>query len=229
MLTITKDTPHRSLVAKAVQSNIAKDTAFEFQYSPAGPGKAAIVRHQNGGEITASAQGIQQRENFFSCRFIQIAGWLVGQQEGGIGNERARDGHALLFAAGKFSGTVVRSVGEPHFIQPFLRHRQRFHPVFSPDQFRHHHIFGTGEFGEQVMLLPNVPDLTIAEYGDFRIGQRGDISAAEANGAAGGPVEAGNQIQQRAFSCAAFPHHGKLFTLLHFEFEIAKYHDLVLA
>ena len=74
------------------------------------------------------------------------------------------------------------------------------------------------------MLLPNVPDLTIAEYGDFRVGQRGDIAAAKANRAAGGAVEPGNQIQERAFPRAAFPHHGELFTLLDFEFEIAKYH-----
>ncbi len=40
-------------------------------------------------------------------RLVEIAGRLVGDEDGGIGRERARQRHALLFAAGQFGRIVM--------------------------------------------------------------------------------------------------------------------------
>ena len=52
---------------------------------------------------------------------VQIAGRLVGQQHGRIEGQRARDGHALPLAAGKFVGQVIEAVAELHQLQQFAR------------------------------------------------------------------------------------------------------------
>ena len=51
--------------------------------------------------------------------FIQVAGRLVGQDKFGVVDERARYGHALLFAAGKLRGKMREAVGEAHAAERF--------------------------------------------------------------------------------------------------------------
>ena len=88
-----------------------------------------IVRDQNRGQVPLAAQIRQQRKDFFAGPFIQIAGWLVGQQQGRIAHQRARDGHALLLAAGEFTRAMLGPVRQPDFIQPLFRLRQRLRPI----------------------------------------------------------------------------------------------------
>jgi predicted dehydrogenase len=179
-----------------------------------------IMRHQDGCQVPFQAQIRQQRKNFVAGSLVQITRRLIRQQQRRIPDERARNGHALLLAAGKFSRAMLRPVGQPDFIQPLARFGQRFRSILAPDQARQHHIFRTGEFRQQMVLLPDVTNLAIAEIGDLRVGERRHFAAPEPDGAARGLVESGDQIKQCALARAAFAHDGELFALRNREIQI---------
>ena len=58
-------------------------------------------------------------------RLVEIAGRLVGDQDGRLGHERAGDGDALLLAAGKLRRIVRQPLGEPDRAELGLGARRR--------------------------------------------------------------------------------------------------------
>ena len=52
---------------------------------------------------------------------VERAGRLVGEDQQRLGDQRARDRHALLLAAGELRGVVVGALAQPDALQ----HRQR--------------------------------------------------------------------------------------------------------
>ena len=55
-------------------------------------------------------QRLQQPHDFFACRKIEITGRFVCKNQRRIVNQRARDGHALLLAAGKLGREVIGAI-----------------------------------------------------------------------------------------------------------------------
>ncbi len=45
---------------------------------------------------------------------VQIAGRLIANQDGGIGDQSARDGDSLLLSTRQFAWGMLAAVGEPH-------------------------------------------------------------------------------------------------------------------
>src|SRR6185437_278826 len=76
-----------------------------------------IVRDHHDGLAVLAIESLQQRQHFFRRLTIQITRWLVAHQQGWIGNDRARDRHALLLTAGEFARLVRSAVGEPYQLQ----------------------------------------------------------------------------------------------------------------
>ncbi len=74
--------------------------------------------HQN--RVPAVVQLVQQFEHDVLVGFVEIAGGLVGQNQLGLIDQRARDGHALLLAAGKLA-RADDSAGRPVRRAPALR------------------------------------------------------------------------------------------------------------
>jgi len=69
---------------------------------------------------------VEAGKNFqdFLSRFgIQVTGRFVRQDDGGMVDDSARDGHALFFSAGEFVGLVFGTGGQPHFRQSVPRQR----------------------------------------------------------------------------------------------------------
>src|SRR5690348_8899287 len=58
-----------------------------------------IVRHHDDGLAVLAVEPLQQRQHFFRRLAVEVAGRLVADQQGRIGNDRARNGDALLLAA----------------------------------------------------------------------------------------------------------------------------------
>ena len=61
-----------------------------------------------------------QAQNFLSRGAVEIARRFVGQQDARTIYQRARDGHALLFASGKFTGPVRQARGQSHALESFV-------------------------------------------------------------------------------------------------------------
>src|SRR3954470_23664890 len=89
-----------------------------------------IVRHHDNRFSMLAVQGLQQVEDFIARFAVQIAGGLVAEQQGWVGNDRPRDADALLFAAGKCA-------------------RKMFHPMSqADDRQRRFDMFLAFRFGQ---------------------------------------------------------------------------------
>ena len=85
-------------------SSFINHSSILHQDDPIGKtgGEFVIVRdHQNRQRVLIDHLA-QQRKQFVRAGRIEISGGLIRQQDFGIVRQRARDRHALLFAAGKF-------------------------------------------------------------------------------------------------------------------------------
>ena len=63
---------------------------------------------------------------------VEVAGRLVGQQHGRVGDDRARDRDALLLAAGELVRGVWSPAAEPHLGQGLARAQRGAAPVGTP-------------------------------------------------------------------------------------------------
>ena len=66
----------------------------------------------------------QQLHDVPAGRGIEVAGRLVGQHDRRIVGERARDRHALLFAARELRRVVMAAIRQPHFLEQLPRPRR---------------------------------------------------------------------------------------------------------
>jgi len=122
----------------------------------------------------AYMQTFDQFKNAACGGFIQIACWFVGQQEARVVDQRAGQRHTLLFAAGKFAGTMIGAIFKANFFEPVsgncqcvsLPPQRRSVPagfLFAARQERHSYVFKRRKFRQKVMELPNVTNLPIAK------------------------------------------------------------------
>src|SRR3989442_7082634 len=80
----------------------------------------------------------------------EIARGLIGKNDLRLVDQRARDGHALLLAAGKLRREMRQAVAKAHALQRFfgllfVRHAMEI--------LREHHVFQRREIGHEMKLL----------------------------------------------------------------------------
>ena len=78
---------------------------------------------------------------------VQVAGRLVGEHDGRIIHERARDGYALLLAAGQRRRRVVGAREQTRVVQHAPRAVDRLRLRSAADEHRKHHVLQRGEVG----------------------------------------------------------------------------------
>ncbi len=79
---------------------VALDAAVAQVNRPMGVnGDVGFMRDNHDG-VTRLVELLEQRHDFGAGLGVEIAGRLVGQQDGRVVDERARDGDALALAAG---------------------------------------------------------------------------------------------------------------------------------
>src|SRR5687767_12521721 len=75
-------------------------------YGPMGMGgDVGFVRDENDG-VAAPVQTLEQGHDLDACLGVEIAGRLVGEQDGGVVDERAGNGDTLPLPAGELIGLV---------------------------------------------------------------------------------------------------------------------------
>src|SRR2546425_8455148 len=73
---------------------------FQVQGDVRPLGHYGIVRDHQDGFPELFHQSLNQIHNFIRAFAVQIAGWLVAKQEGGVGDNCPRNCYALLLTAG---------------------------------------------------------------------------------------------------------------------------------
>ena len=92
----------------------------------------------------------------------------------------------------------------------------------ATDQQGHAHVFFGGKFRQQVVLLPNVADLAVAERRQIRFGQTGDVALFVIDGTAAWFIEAADQVQERTLPRPAFTDDRDLFTRCDIKHQLAE-------
>ena len=159
----------------------------------------AVMGHQHERRAVRGVQVEQQLDDARAGRRVEVAGRLVGEQDGGLGHESAGDRDALLLAARELARVMAESRLEAHLPEHHARFRagvpaagelQRQHDVLERRQRRH-----------EVEGLEHEADVACSRCGTSIFVQRREFGAFEPDPACARLVEAGQQREQRGFSC----------------------------
>ena len=130
---------------------------------------------------------------------VEVAGGLVGEQDGWVVDEGAGDADALLFAAGELAGQVLGAGGEADAFEGGAGFGLVGHGV---EVLGEHDVLERREVGDQVELLEDEADLVGAEAVEFGGGHGGDVDAVDLELAGGGAVEAAEEVDEGGFAGA---------------------------
>lgn len=192
-------------------------------------GEFEVVSDDDAGERVLLMKSFEKRNDAVRGAVIKVAGRLVGKEDFGGSDESTGEGNALLLATGEFAGAVMAAGAEADFGQFFGCLLRGLCGRDATDEERHHDIFEGGEFGEQVMALPDEADLAIAEVAERGVGELGDVLGSEEDAAGGGAVETAEQVQEGGLPGAGFANDRDSFPLLNFELQVLKNDDFRLA
>ena len=148
----------------------------------------------------------QQVEDLAAGGAVEVAGRLVGDQEVGVGDDGPGDRHALLLAAGELARVMMLAAGQAD-------DSQRRHDVLAPlaprqvrEQERQLDVLERRQDRDQVIGLEDEADVVGPPAGDLRLGEVAQVLAVHDHLAAGGPVEPGDQVQERGLARARGAH-----------------------
>jgi len=136
---------------------------MKSQHAMTAARKRKIVSRNERGQLVVAMQPGNQFKNGLGGPAVEVACGLIGQQELRLRNECTGQSHTLLFAAGKFSCTVMSAKLKSYLTQPMNRVPLNGGPGLLPNQQRHGRVLQSSELGQQVMKLPHKPDFTIPE------------------------------------------------------------------
>jgi len=86
---------------------------------------------------------------------IEVSSRFVGQQEAGVGGQRARDGNPLQLAARQLIRKMMPAVAEIHSIQHLLSSGAGLASGLPGDAKWKRHVVASVQFVEQVVVLEN--------------------------------------------------------------------------
>ncbi len=71
-------------------------------------GEVEIVGDEDAGESMLAVQLLDQGEDGLGGFAVEVAGWFVGEEKPGAGDEGAGEADALLLSAAEFAGAMAR-------------------------------------------------------------------------------------------------------------------------
>ena len=106
---------------------------------------------------------------------VEVAGRLVGEDDGRLRDQRARDRDALLLAAGELGGPVLPPVLQPDRLDQLLEPRSV--GLLAGDRQREDDVLLGGEHRQQVEELEDEADVLAPELRQVAVAERGDLGA----------------------------------------------------
>ena len=143
-----------------------------------------IVRDDHDGRMVFAAQPVKQLQNPFACLVVESAGWLVTEQELRILCQSARNGDALLLAAGKLGGKMSAPV--------------RVDRVFA-ELGGDFDVFERREIRDQVVELEDKPDVMPAVVDQPAVIERRDFRTIHKDTSRRDGVHPAKQVEQGCF------------------------------
>jgi hypothetical protein len=141
-------------------------------------------------------------------RAVEVAGRLIGQEQGGAVHQRAGDGDPLPLAPGEFVGPVLHPVLQPDPGEGLFRALAALLGTGARvDQGQLDVMEGRGP-RQQIKGLEDESDFLVPHSSQRIVRQPGDLLAVQPVAAARGGVEAPNQVHQGRLAGARWAHDG---------------------
>ena len=155
-----------------------------------------------------AVQLLEHAQDLHAAPGVQVPGRLVGEEELRAVDQRPRDGHALLLAAGELRGFVVHAVAQAHALEHLRRALApfAFRPGVGRVADRHHHVLQRARPRKQVERLEDEADHAVAQVRALVGGGAGDLVAVQPVLAGGRVVQAAEDVHQGALPRAADAH-----------------------
>src|SRR5258708_18378307 len=140
--------------------------------------------------VELAGRTVEHVEHGVGVLGVEVAGGLVGEPDGGAGDEGAGDGYARGVASRQLVGAMVETavdaqhpgeVIEQRLVDLLLLRGSQVGDVVRDLDVAH-----GGEGGQKVEALEDEADLGAAHPGAFAIGEFGEVYAVDEDGAAGG-------------------------------------------
>jgi hypothetical protein len=175
-------------------------------------GSLGVVGDHEDGLVELAAGLAEHLEDGVGVLGVEIAGGLVGEDDGGAVDEGAGDGYALLFAAGKFVGAVVETaldaedlgeVAEERLVQFFFHGRAEVGDVVCDFDIAH-----CGERWEEIESLEDEADFGATHFGAFGVGEFREVDAVDQDRAGGGASETAEDVEEGGLARAGGAYDG---------------------
>src|SRR5438874_2180115 len=157
-----------------------------------------------------TARSPQRVEQVAAGRVVEVAGRLVGEQDGRPGHEGAGDRDALLLAGGELVWTAALLAGQvhgrDHLPDAFLQLSPR--RIVTGDRERQADVLANVEQWDQVERLEDEAGPLAAQPRRLTIREAADVATLEDDPATAGPVQPAQHLQQRALARARRSHQG---------------------
>ena len=160
---------------------------------------------------------LQQLHDLDARLAVQCAGGLVGQQDVGVVDEGAGDGHALHLAARHLGGALVELVPETHLPQRLGGTAAALSARHARDGQGQFDVGEDGLVGDEVIALEHEADGVVAVGVPVPVGVAAGGDAVDDELAAVVAVEAADDVEQRGLARAAGAEDGDKFAVAQVE------------
>jgi len=164
---------------------------MDVQHAVAARGQCGVVGHKHQRCAVVAVAPKQQLDDLLPRGLVEIAGWFVGDNDGGIWRDRARQRDALLFAARKLHRIVVQPIGEPHRLEQ--RPRARLAIAFAVQFIRQQDILKSRQRRNQLIRLKDEPNRFSPHLRQLILRQIADRCAVQMHVPCAWRVEPGQQ------------------------------------
>ncbi len=188
--------------------HILDDPAVEEVDDAVGVARVAlrVGDHHDGGALVVQLG--EQIHHLLAVLGVEVAGGLVGEDELGVGDHGAGNGHALLLSARELLREVLGAVGDGH---PLHHGRNPLFALCGADvqvAQRQLYVFIDVQLVDEVEALEHEADVALAELGALLLLQAADLLSEQLIGALGGIIQEAEDVEQRGFAAARRPHDG---------------------
>src|SRR5882762_7245596 len=178
-----------------------------------------VVRDHQHGLAVFLHQAMDQLHDFVGAFAVEVAGGLVAEQEGGIGDDGAGDGHALFLSAGELARVVIHALGKADDAERGLHVLAALGLGEFCEKQGQLDVLKGGEHGDEVVHLKDEADMARAPLRELVAGHVRDFIAGHGDAAVRGDVEAAKQIEQRGLAGAAGAHEADEVAFVHVQIE----------
>src|ERR1043165_3879871 len=187
-------------------------------------GGLRVVRDHDDGLVEAVVHLLKHVQDDGRVLAVEVAGRLVGEDDGGLRDDGAGEWGSLLLAAGKLQRLGVHLVFELEHAEDFASAFGVAAAVFAAAVYAFGELevaFG-GEGREEVEALEVEADFASADVGAARVRGGCAVFVVHDDASASRGEQAAEEVQHRRLAAARSPHDGDELALLHVQRDAAQ-------